>query len=103
MPDKIILHEANGDRRGFITADLCAALERAGKGFAVRSRRGGVVRFVLYPHSRETVYYDVREGVLALHHCSRSTRPMRGDGSFRYGKGQLLGEPRSHREHIPTS
>lgn len=31
------------------------------------------------------------------------TRPMRGDGSFRYGNGQLLGQPQSHREHIPTT
>jgi hypothetical protein len=31
------------------------------------------------------------------------TRPMRGDGSFRYGDGQLLGDPQSHREHIPTT
>jgi hypothetical protein len=30
------------------------------------------------------------------------TRPMRGDGSFIYGAGQLLGAPRSHREFIPV-
>lgn len=30
------------------------------------------------------------------------TRPVRGDGTFRYGNGQLLGQPQSHREHIPT-
>lgn len=30
------------------------------------------------------------------------TQPMRGDGGFIYGDGQLLGDPRSHREHIPT-
>jgi hypothetical protein len=29
------------------------------------------------------------------------TRPMRGDGSYIYADGQLLGDPRSHREHTP--
>lgn len=29
------------------------------------------------------------------------TRPMRGDGTFIYGHGQLLGDPKSHREHAP--
>ena len=35
-------------------------------------------------------------------HGKDGTRPMRGDGSFRYGKGQLLGESQSHREFFPT-
>lgn len=30
-----------------------------------------------------------------------NTRPVRGDGRHVYGDGQLLGDPRSHREHVP--
>lgn len=95
MPDHITLHEANGDRRGFITAERCADLERARKGFSVRSRRGKLVRFVLYPHSQERVYFDMREGVIGLHDAGRTTIPVRGQA------GQLLGNSRTLREHRP--
>lgn len=92
-PEEITLHEANGDRRGFVSADDCASLARAGKGFAVRSRQGRLVRFVLYPESHQ------REGVAALRNASRTTRPMRADGSLKRGAGQLLGNSRTLREH----
>ena len=37
-----------------------------------------------------------------LSNASRTTRSIRGDGSSRYGNGQLLGQPQSHQEHKPT-
>jgi hypothetical protein len=103
MSDRITLHEANGDRRGFISADQAAVLARAGMGFAVHSRSGKLVRFVLYPDSQERVHFDVREGVLALHNCSRTTRPVRADGTLRRGPEQLLGNTRAVREHRTIS
>lgn len=36
-------------------------------------------------------------------HGSDNTRPMRADGRQVCAAGQVLGEPRSHREHIPIA
>jgi hypothetical protein len=43
----------------------CEALDKAGAGRVVRSRKGEVKRFICYARSR--VYCDAREGIGALH------------------------------------
>jgi len=102
MNDQIILHEADGSRRGFVSPAEAEVLARAGKGFGVHSRRGKLVRFVLFPRSSQRVYFDAREGLAALHGCSRTTRAVRADGSGGRGAGQLIGNPRMVREHKPV-
>jgi len=90
MADRITLHEQNGDRRGFVAAEQCDVLQREGKGFAVYSRRGKLVRFILYGYGRPI--FDGREGAIRMHDASRTTQP-----SIREG-GQLLGDQRATRE-----
>jgi hypothetical protein len=90
---RIVVHEQNGDRRGYATLEQIAALERAGNGFIVRSRAGKAVRFVLSGPAR--TFFSASESAARMHDASRTTRPIRREG------GQLLGAPNAVQEHIP--
>ena len=85
---EIILRDADGGRGGMLSEVECEQLVKAGKGYAVRSRKGEIKKFVCYPRSR-----------ISLHGASQTTRPVRADGSGRAALGQALGNRRLIREH----
>ena len=85
---RIILHDADGGRGGMLSEIECEQLVMAGKGFAVRSRKGEIKRFICYPRSR--IYFRG---------ASQTTQPIRADGTGRAAAGQVLGDPRRIREH----
>jgi len=84
----IILRDADGSRGGMLSEIECEQLVKAGKGYEVRSRKGEIKKFVCYPRSR-----------IYLHCASQTTQPVRADGTGRAAAGQVLGDPRLHREH----
>ncbi|OFW15072.1 MAG: hypothetical protein A3H27_12335 [Acidobacteria bacterium RIFCSPLOWO2_02_FULL_59_13] len=96
---QIIFHDAEGIPRGAVSAEQCDRLVQAGLGRAIRSRKGEIKRFICYPRCR--VYFEVREAIAALHSTSRTTRPVRADGTGAAAVGQVLGHPRLIREHKP--
>jgi hypothetical protein len=49
VENRIVVHTENGDRRGFMSLEECERYEASGRGFAVRSRRGNIKRFILFP------------------------------------------------------
>ena len=97
----IIFHDAEGIPRGAVSEAQCETLVKAGLGQAVRSRKGEIKRFICYPRSR--VYFEAREGIAALHSASRTTQPVRADGTGAAAAGQVLGDRRLIREHKPLA
>ena len=85
---KIILRDADGSRCGMLSEVECEQLVKAGKGYAVRSRKGEIKKFVCYPRSR-----------IYLSGANQTTQSIRADGAGKAAAGQALGDRRLFREH----
>ena len=97
MSEKLILHNSEGAPCGTVSVADAEMMEAAGLGKVIRSHKGEAKRFIPSPSSR--IFGGARDAVAALHNASRTTRPVRADGSGRAAAGQVLGDRRLFREH----